>query len=76
MKDNNNMNSSDNENGPKMNPTLLDRWAFRLAMLGFAMGIFVGFGQGTTDIAYMIGFGVPFALILSLIGLVIDFFKK
>jgi hypothetical protein len=55
---------------------LTDRWSFRLAMLGFGIGIFAGLGRGTTDIAYMIGFGVPFALILSLIGLVIDFFKK
>ena len=75
MKDNNNMDPSDNENGQKMNPTLLDRWAFRLAMLGFAMGIFAALGQGYLNIAFMIGFGLPFAVILSLIGFVIDYFR-
>ncbi len=76
MKDNSNMNPSDDENGQKMKPLLLDRWSFRLAMLGFAMGIFAGFSQGTTDFAYMIGFGVPFALVLGLIGLLIDAFSR
>jgi hypothetical protein len=54
---------------------LTDRWAFRLAMLGFAMGIFAALGQGYLNIAFMIGFGLPFALILSLIGFVIDYFR-
>jgi hypothetical protein len=75
MKENNNTDPSDNENGQKMNPTLLDRWAFRLAMLGFAMGIFAALGQGYLNIAFMIGFGLPFAVILSLIGFVIDYFR-
>ena len=75
MKDNNNMDPSDNENGQKMNPTLLDRWSFRLAMLGFAMGVFAALGQGYLNIGFMIGFGLPFAVILSLIGFVIDYFR-
>lgn len=55
---------------------LTDRWSFRLAMLGFAMGIFAALGQGYLNIAFMIGFGLPFALVLGLIGLVIDFFRN
>ncbi len=54
---------------------LIDRWSFRLAMLGFAMGIFAALGQGYLNIAFMIGFGLPFAVILSLIGFVIDYFR-
>jgi hypothetical protein len=54
---------------------LTDRWSFRLAMLGFAMGIFAALGQGYLNIAFMIGFGLPFAVILSLIGFVIDYFR-
>jgi hypothetical protein len=76
MKDNNNMDPSDSENGQKMNPTLLDRWFFRLAMLGFAMGVFAALGQGYLNIGFMIGFGLPFALVLGLIGSVIDFFRN
>lgn len=72
MKENTNI-SNNNEN--KVRPALLDRWAFRLAMLGFAMGIFAALGQGYLNIAFMIGFGLPFAVILSLIGFVIDYFR-
>jgi len=52
--------------------SLLDRWSIRLALLGIVMGIFTTLGQGYTNIGFMIGFGLPFALILGTIGLVID----
>lgn len=75
MKDNK-THDSDNDSGTKKNPVFLDRWSFRLAMLGFAMGIFTALGQGYINVAFMLGFGLPFALVLGLIGLVIDFFRN
>jgi hypothetical protein len=55
---------------------LTDRWAFRLAMAGIAMGIFTALGRGYPSIGFMIGFAIPFALILGVVGIIIDFFKK
>jgi hypothetical protein len=55
---------------------LTDRWAFKLAMAGIAMGIFTALGRGYPSIGFMIGFALPFALIFGFIGLIIDFFKK
>ena len=54
---------------------LLDRWSIRGILFGFALGIFATFNLGYTNIGFMIGFGIPFAAIFCLIGLVIDFFK-
>jgi hypothetical protein len=54
---------------------LLDRWSIRGILLGFGAGIFQTLGMGYTGIGFMIGFGVPFALIFGLIGLLIDFFR-
>lgn len=72
----NKKNGDEEENVVSEPLTLTDRWSFRLAMLGFAMGIFAALGQGYLNIAFMIGFGLPFALVLGLIGLVIDFFRN
>jgi len=71
----NKKNGDEKENVVSKPLTLTDRWSFRLAMLGFAMGIFAALGQGYLNIAFMIGFGLPFAVILSLIGFVIDYFR-
>ncbi len=54
----------------------LNKWSFKLALFGMAMGIFVAFGQGTTNVGIIIGFGIPFGLILGLIGVVIDVFSN
>ena len=66
--------SNSPEHPPKK--SLTDRWAFKLAMAGIAMGIFTSLNQGQTSIGFMIGFAIPFALIFGFIGLVVDFFKK
>ena len=54
---------------------LLDRWSIRGALLGFAMGVFQMLNMGYTSITFMIGFGIPYAMIFGLIGLVVDFFR-
>lgn len=55
--------------------SLLERWSIRLALLGIVLGIFTTLSQGYTSIGFMIGFGLPFALILGTVGLVIDLIK-
>lgn len=65
------------DNNPGKNPkTISDRWAFRLALLGLAAGIFAGFSQGVMQPAILLGFALPFVCIFALIGGAIDFFKK
>ena len=59
----------------KEGKSIFDRWSIRLALVGLGMGVFAAFGQGYTQIGFMIGFGIPFALILGIIGLVIDLVK-
>ena len=54
---------------------LIDRYSIRGVLLGLGMGIFVTFGQGYTNVGFMIGFSIPFAVIFGLVGLIIDFFK-
>jgi len=69
------MNNEDSVKDAAKSSSLLDRWSVRLALLGVVMGIFTTLGQGYTNIGFMIGFGLPFALILGSIGLVIDIIK-
>ena len=54
---------------------LMDRWSVKLALLGIGLGILTTLGMGYTNIGFMIGFGIPMALILGSVGLVIDFFR-
>jgi len=68
------MNPSTPEKPTKKN--LTDRWAFKLAMVGIAMGIFTALNQGQTSVGFMIGFAIPFALLLGFVGMVVDFFRK
>ncbi len=56
--------------------SLGERWAFRLALLGVALGIFAAFSQGASQPAIIIGFTIPFVCIFALIGGLIDFFRK
>jgi len=53
-----------------------DRWAVKLAALGLALGIFGTLGKGYSSVGYMIGMGIPMAVMLGLIGLLIDFFNR
>ena len=55
---------------------LLDRWSIRGILLGFGAGIFQTLGMGYAGIGFMIGFGIPLALIFGLIGLVLDIFRN
>jgi hypothetical protein len=59
--------------------SILDKWSVRLALVGLALGIFASISQGYASpkyIGFMIGFGIPFALILGTVGLIIDLFKR
>lgn len=77
--------SKSNEGDQKMKPSaeskkgsFLDRWSVRLALVGLGLGVFASISQGYASpkhIGFMIGFGIPFALILGIVGLIIDFFR-
>lgn len=77
--------SKSNEGDQKMKPSaeskkgsILDRWSVRLALVGLGLGVFASISQGYASpkhIGFMIGFGIPFALILGIVGLIIDFFR-
>jgi len=56
--------------------SIFDRWSIRLALFGLALGIFAGLSLKTTNIAFMIGLGLPMALFLGAIGLIIDLIKN
>jgi hypothetical protein len=73
--ENKNPMSEENKNGKNHTP-LTDRWVFRLALLGIALGIFGGVSKGILDPAVLVGFTLPFICIFGLIGAVIDFLKK
>ena len=64
-----------NENIENQKIRLLDRWSIRGILIGFGAGIFQTLSMGYTGIGFMIGFGIPLALIFGLIGLLIDFFR-
>ena len=79
--------SKSNERDQKMNEpsaeskkgSILDRWSVRLALVWLGLGVFASISQGYASpkhIGFMIGFGIPFALILGTVGLIIDFFKR
>jgi hypothetical protein len=59
-----------------LNKRLSNRWSFKLAMVGVAMGIFTALGQGYPNVGSMIGFAIPYALILGVVGMLIDFIKR
>ena len=73
--ENKNPMSEENKNDKNHTP-LTDRWVFRLALLGIALGIFGGVSKGILDPAILLGFTLPFICIFGLIGAVIDFLKK
>ncbi len=59
--------------------SILDKWSVRLALVGLGLGVFASISQGYASpkhIGFMIGFGIPIALILGIFGLIIDFFKR
>lgn len=55
---------------------LFDKWAVKLTIGGFILGIFATLSQGYNQIGFMIGFGIPFGLIGFVVGIVIDSFRK
>lgn len=67
---------SDDNKPDKNQKTLTARWVFRLALIGIAMGIFLGFSKGIVEPAMLLGFTLPFIFICGLIGAVVDFFQK
>lgn len=48
------------------------RWSVKLAILGLILGVFTTLSMGYTNIGFMIGFGLPLALLLGAVGLFID----
>jgi hypothetical protein len=63
----------------KKKVSIMDKWSVRLTLVGLGLGVFASISQGYASpkhIGFMIGFGIPLALILGFIGLVIDFFKR
>jgi len=54
----------------------MDRWSVRLAVGGFALGAFFAFTKGWATVGFMIGFGLPFAVIGGVVGLIVDWAKK
>lgn len=51
---------------------LMNRWSIRLALIGIALGFLQSYKVLTLP-EFMVGFGVPFAIILAGIGVLIDF---
>jgi len=51
---------------------LINRWSIRLALIGVALGFLQSYKVLTLP-HFMIGFGVPFAIVLAAIGVLIDF---
>jgi hypothetical protein len=59
------------------------KWALRLAIAGQIIGMFLGTTQenfygvrSLTDFSFLFGHGIIYALIGSIIGLVVDYFVK
>lgn len=48
------------------------KWSSKLMMLGIAGGIFMAFGQGQTQIGFIIGFALPLTLAGLVLGFLID----
>ncbi len=60
---------------------MFDSWMKKLAALGFAAGLVIGFLKAPQDslgyaLGYALGTGVVLAIVLGVIGLVIDKVKK
>lgn len=51
---------------------LINRWSVRLALLGIALGFLQSYKLLVLP-HFMIGFGVPFAIVMAAIGLLLDF---
>jgi hypothetical protein len=51
---------------------LLNRWSVRLALIGIVLGFLQSYKVLVLP-HFMIGFGVPFAIVMAAFGLLIDF---
>ena len=51
---------------------LINRWSIRLALIGVALGFLQSYKVLTLP-HFMTGFGIPFAIVLAAIGVLIDF---
>ena len=63
-------------NSEQEKTNLMDRYSVRGVLFGLVLAIFATFAQGYTNIGFMLGLGIPFAIIFGLVGLVIDKFRK
>ena len=61
------------QSGGMMTGRLMSKWSIRLGLLGLAIGMAQHFFIGGADLAAMIGFSIPYAIVLSGIGLLVDF---
>ena len=61
---------------PLMAGPVLSRWSIRLGLLGMAAGGAQHFMAGPLHLPSLIGFGVPYAIVLAGIGMLIDFSKS
>ncbi len=59
--------------GGAMAGRLMSKWSIRLGLLGLAIGMAQHFLAGGNNLAAMIGFAIPYAVVLSGIGLLVDF---
>jgi hypothetical protein len=55
---------------------VMDNWATRLAVGGFAAGAFLALSKAGLNIGFMIGFGLPIAAVGLVVGFVIDLLAK
>lgn len=69
------MNSKEQQVTESKRP-LLSKWSIRLSLVGVALGILTTLQKGSLSIGFMIGFSIPFVLILGCIGLVVDYFQS
>ena len=56
-----------------MGGRVLSKWSVRLGLLGLAVGMLQHFFAGMQHLPTLIGFGIPYAIIIAGIGMLIDF---
>jgi hypothetical protein len=61
---------------PLQDGPLLSKWSIRLGLLGFAAGAAQHMLAGPIHLPSMIGFGIPYAIVLAGLGMLIDFSKS
>ena len=61
---------------PLQDGPLLRKWSIRLGLLGFAAGAAQHMLAGPIHLPSMIGFGIPYAIVLAGLGMLIDFSKS